>query len=134
MEFLFELLLTIAEIFFEAAIESAAAALADLVVRAFARVFPTSNPRPELAVVGYALLGALAGKVSVFLFPYAMVHPSRFRGVSVLISPVITGLVMAFAGILLRRRGKKITGIESFAYGFSFAFGMALVRCFSRRF
>jgi hypothetical protein len=51
----------------------------------------------------------------------------------VLISPVITGLVMAFAGILLRRRGKKITGIESFAYGFSFAFGMALVRYFSRR-
>jgi hypothetical protein len=134
MEFLFELLLAIAEIFFEAAIESASAALVDLAVRAFTRVFPTSHPRPEFAVVGYGLLGALAGQVSVFLFPHAMVHPSRFRGVSVLISPVITGLVMAFAGILLRRRGKKITGIESFAYGFSFAFGMALVRYFSRRF
>ena len=130
MEGLIELLLVIAEIFFEAFIESAAAALVDLALRAFTRIFPTSHPRPELAALGYALLGAVAGGLSVFIVPHPIVRPSKFHGISVVVSPVVTGLTMAFVGFLLRRRGKKITGIESFAYGFSFAFGMALVRYF----
>lgn len=33
-------------------------------------------------------------------------------------------------GAVLRRRDKRVTRIESFGYGFSFAFGMALVRFF----
>ena len=132
MEVLFELLLTIAEIFFESAIASAAAALVDIAGRAFTRVFPTSQPRPEFAMLVYAFLGAIVGVASVRAFPHAIVRPSRFHGVSVLVAPVITGLVMAGIGMVLRRKGKKTTGIESFAYGFAFAFGMAAARYFGR--
>jgi hypothetical protein len=130
MEGLIELLLVVAEIFFEAFIESAAAALVDLALRALTRIFPASHPRPEFAALGYAFLGAVAGGLSVFVVPHPLVRPSRFHGISVVVSPFVTGLTMASVGLLLRRQGKKITGIESFAYGFSFALGMALVRYF----
>jgi hypothetical protein len=130
MEPLFELLAIIAEIFFESAIESAAAALLDLALRAIDRIFPSSHPRPEFAFHVYAILGAVAGLLSVLAVPHPMVHRSRFRGISLLVSPLVTGLAMALVGFLLRRRGKKIAALESFAYGFAFAFGMALVRYF----
>jgi hypothetical protein len=35
---------------------------------------------------------------------------------------------MSLTGFLLRQRGKTVVQIESFSYGFAFAFGMALVR------
>jgi hypothetical protein len=127
-EFLFELALTIVEIFFEALVESAAAALVDLASRGLLKVFPKSNARPEFALVAYALLGAVAGGLSVLIVPQPVFRPSKLHGMSVLVSPLLTGMVMAFVGSMVRKRGKQITRIESFAYGFAFAFGMALIR------
>jgi hypothetical protein len=50
------------------------------------------------------------------------------RRSSLLISPVIAGLLMALVGSTLRKRGKKVVRLESFGYGFAFAFGMAFIR------
>jgi hypothetical protein len=47
-----------------------------------------------------------------------------------LVSPVIAGLVMSLIGSVLRKRDKNVVRIESFTYGFVFAFGMAAVRFF----
>jgi hypothetical protein len=35
---------------------------------------------------------------------------------------------MSLLGSILTRQGKKVVQIESFPYGFAFAFGMALIR------
>src|SRR5437016_5143010 len=83
-----------------------------------------------LASVGYTLLGALAGGLSLFIFPHPLVHPSRLHGINLLVSPVVTGLVMSLIGSILSRQGKKVVQIESFRYGFAFALGMALIRYF----
>ncbi len=37
---------------------------------------------------------------------------------------------MSLIGSTLRNRDKRVVQIESFGYGFAFAFGMALVRFF----
>ena len=37
---------------------------------------------------------------------------------------------MSWIGSILQGRGKKVVQIESFRYGFAFAFGMALIRFF----
>jgi len=66
--------------------------------------------------------------LSVLIFPHPLFHPSRIHGISLLISPVIAGLLMALLGSTLRKRGKKVVRLESFGYGFAFAFGMALIR------
>jgi len=83
-----------------------------------------------LATVGYTLLGASAGGLSLFIFPHPLVHPSRLHGINLLVSPIVTGLVMSLIGSILSRQGKKVVQIESFGYGFAFAFGMALIRYF----
>jgi hypothetical protein len=38
--------------------------------------------------------------------------------------------MMWATGAVLRRRGKRVTRMESFGYGFAFALGMALMRFF----
>jgi len=130
-EFLLELLLTFGELFLEVLFEFAGEALLDLALRAIAEVFETSRiTNPVLASIGYTLLGALAGGLSLFIFPHPLVHPSRLHGINLLVSPIVTGSVMSLIGSILSRQGKKVVQIESSGYGFAFAFGMALIRYF----
>ena len=119
------------EIFFEAAFEFAAESIGALIWRGLAAVFETSEfKNPLLAALGYVFLGGVAGGLSLLFFPHPLVHRSRVPGLSVFVSPFLAGLGMSLVGSALRQRNKKPMQIESFAYGFAFAFGMALVRFF----
>jgi hypothetical protein len=134
-ELLVGLLWSIVELVFEAVFEGALeylfAGLASLLLRAVGAVFEISAiQNPVLATCVYALFGVLLGGVSLLFFPHHLVHPSRIHGISLLVSPVITGLMMWATGAVLRRRGKRVTRMESFGYGFAFALGMALMRFF----
>ena len=51
-----------------------------------------------------------------------------FRGVSLLLSPLGTGLAMHILGEFWSNRGKERPALFSFRAGAAFAFGMALVR------
>jgi hypothetical protein len=68
------------------------------------------------------------GGVSLMLFPHPIMHPTKIHGISLVIGPMLAGLVMSAVGSMLRRRDKEVIQLESFRYGFTFAFGMALVR------
>jgi hypothetical protein len=83
---------------------------------------------PVFAIAGYLSLGVVFGFGSLMLFPHPLFHPTKFHGISLLISPLLTGLAMSQLGFLLRRKGKQPVRIESFAYGFAFALGMAVMR------
>jgi hypothetical protein len=83
---------------------------------------------PFATGIGVVLLGLTSGAISLHFFPHPLVHPARIHGISLIISPLIAGLVMALVGRLIRRRGKETVQIESFGYGFAFAFSMAAVR------
>lgn len=83
---------------------------------------------PVLAVPLYLSIGVVLGILSVVLLPYPLVHPSRFHGISILISPLATGLIMFGVGATVRRSGKEAIRMESLIYGFVFAFGVVLVR------
>jgi hypothetical protein len=78
--------------------------------------------------IGLVILGAGSGFLSVVAFPHPLVHPSRAPGLSVILSPLITGIVMSQAGRILRSKGRKTTRIESFSYGYVFALAMSIVR------
>jgi len=124
-----ELLAAIAEFLAEALFEFVVEAVVALVVRLFQEVIAKSYAiRPSLAIPGYFLFGAAFGFLSLLFFPHPLIHPSRIHGISLVISPVLTGLFMSLMGTELRRRGKQSVRIESFGYGFTFALGMALVR------
>ena len=128
-ELLLHLVLAIGELLVEVLIEFAGEVVLDLVTRALSAVLTTAlEMNPLLTALGYAVLGVLTGVGSLFLFPHPLVHPSRFHGISLLISPILTGLAMSMIGSFLESRGKRVAQIESFGYGFAFAFGMALIR------
>jgi len=132
------ILASIAEFLLEAFLELIATAVLDLASRAVAAAFANvaeviKDWSRALVAVGYALLGALAGVLSLLVHPHTLVrgeHSTGFHGISLLVSPLITGLVMSSVGAILRRPGKKVVPVESFGYGFAFALGMALIRFF----
>jgi hypothetical protein len=127
----------IAEFLLEAFLELIAAAVLDLSSRALLDLFTSLGEAIKdnraLTGVTYALLGMLAGALSLLVLPHPLIHrkpPIRFHGISLLISPLITGLVLSSVGAFVRRWGKKVTPVATFGYGFAFALGMALIRFF----
>lgn len=74
------------------------------------------------------LLGAAVGWISILIIPSPIFHPREFHGLSLILSPLLTGMVMAFFGSDLKRRKEVPAALESFSGAFAFAFGMALVR------
>lgn len=75
-------------------------------------------------------LGAVVGWISILTFPSPIFHPREFHGLSLILSPLMTGMVMALFGSDLKRRKEMPAALESFSGGFTFALGMALVRFF----
>lgn len=128
-DFFFELLAGLIQVLVEVFLEIAAEEILALLSRAVIAVFQDSElDNPVLATVGYLILGTATGGISLLFLPHPLVHPSRFHGISLLISPLITGSIMSLIGYTLRRHGKQAAQIESFGYGFAFALGMAVVR------
>jgi hypothetical protein len=128
-EILGAILLIVAELLFEFLFELLMEGIVDLTVRSFRGLFENREAiNPILAAALYFSLGVAVGGASLFLFPHPIFHPSRFHGISLLVSPVMTGMAMSLIGSILRRKGKEPVRIESFGYGFAFALGMAIIR------
>ncbi len=128
-DLLLSLLAMIAELFLNALLEISFGALVALISRAtrsLSAAFFGSNRL--FAPIGFVLLGVAAGFLSVLIFPHRLFHPSRFHGISLLTSPIVTGLVMSQVGGAVRKQGQEPVGIESFGYGFTFALALAIIR------
>ena len=130
MEELFGALLAgLAELLFEFLFEVFAAAITELILRGVCSLFKNIvTLSPILAAAFYFLLGCAFGTASLLLFPHPIFHPSKYHGISLLVSPLITGLVMSQVGVVIRRNGKQSVRIESFGFGFTFALGLAIIR------
>jgi hypothetical protein len=83
---------------------------------------------PLLAGFGHLLMGLLAGVISVLVFGIRLVPRPVVPGVSLVLSPIATGLAMHTIGEWWRERGRDRPALFSFWAGAIFAFGMALVR------
>ena len=126
MEIIAELILGF---IFEVLIGIGDAVLFDSLLHSLGAAFETRDRRnPVFAGIGYFLIGLLLGGLSVIIFPESFVRSERFHGINLIITPVLCGLVMAAIGRWLDRHGKTLLRLDSFVYGFVFAFGLALVR------
>ena len=126
---IFDLFLSLLEPLLEALFEYVVTGVADLLLRGLQAV--VAEPYiddPLLASVGYLFLGILFGAMSLALFPHRLVRPSALHGVSLLISPTISGTLMSLTGKAFGLSAGTATRLETFSYGFAFAFGVALVR------
>jgi sterol desaturase/sphingolipid hydroxylase (fatty acid hydroxylase superfamily) len=118
LQFLGELLL---QVVFEA--------IAELFGHAVKEPFRRPHPvRPWLAAIGYLFFGAAAGGLTIWLVPELFIKAQWLRIANVVLTPLAAGLVMEAIGSWREHRAKEVLRLESFAYGFCFAFGMAVVR------
>ncbi|WP_457418845.1 hypothetical protein [Roseateles sp. P5_E7] len=120
MEILFELL---AELLFQIVGE----VLVELGLHSLAEPF-RRKPNVWLAVLGYALLGALLGALSLWAFPNHLTRDGWPRLANLVVTPVIAGVAMALIGRWRARRGDTVLRIDRFAYGYLFALAVAIVR------
>jgi hypothetical protein len=136
-EFLAELLGVLLEFLLELIFEALASSGARAVRRGSKRLSseqfkPAEWNRPPLIAIS-TVLGAAAGIVSIVILPAPIFHSGKIHGLSLLLSPLLTGFVMAGVGALLRRRNRKTVPWESFWGGFAFALGMAAIRFVATR-
>lgn len=85
-------------------------------------------PNPWLAALGYAIFGALAGGLSLLVFPAHLTPAGLPRLANLLLTPLAVGLCMSAMGAWRSKRGDALLRIDTFSYGYLFALTMALVR------
>ncbi|NCT82734.1 MAG: hypothetical protein GXC94_06295 [Comamonadaceae bacterium] len=86
------------------------------------------KPKVWLAVLGYALLGALLGALSLWAFPSHLTREGWPRLANLVVTPLLAGLAMALLGRWRARRGEPVLRIDRFACGYLFALAVAVVR------
>ncbi|MCX5865616.1 MAG: hypothetical protein NTW42_11220 [Deltaproteobacteria bacterium] len=85
-------------------------------------------PNPWLAAMGYALFGASAGALSLWVFPMLFIVTRSAQIASLLLTPFAAGGAMAALGAWRRRREQITIRLDTFAYGYLFALAMTIVR------
>lgn len=127
MEIIGEILLAILQFIGELLLQLVFEFLAELGLHSLKAVFE-ERPHPALAAIGYILLGAGAGGLSLLIVPQLIIHDTRHRFANLLLTPLAAGAIMAGIGALRRRRDQEPVRIDRFGYGALFAFSMAAVR------
>lgn len=129
MELILEIILQIfgeilVQVFFEFLVELGLHSLADTV---------KAPKNPVLSTIGFIIWGAMAGVISLLIFPVSHIINPDFRKLNLVITPAIVGTLMMVVGKMRTRRGSILVRLDRFGYGFVFALAMALVRYFGAR-
>lgn len=132
MEILIEALLHIAlwivQILFEAIISILFEGTVNAALRQWDRLHRRNPLRPLFAFIGYTILGIGAGALSLLVFPHGFIEEEALRWVNLVLTPLLAGLLMGRLGGLRRKRNQDAIRLESFGYGFLFAFAMGVIR------
>ena len=123
MEIVFELLLnTLAEGLLQGLFE-----LGGRGIVAMFRKDDTPSSR-WLSIVGYLLMGAIAGGLSVWLIPMHLVNIPLLQLANLAVTPILLGFIFEAFGRWKTNHEKPRYSVDRFSYGFTFALTMGLVR------
>ena len=133
MEILVELLIQLLggalELAAQLLMQVVAEVFVEFVLRSIGEPFRRPEPiHPAFAAIGYALLGGIAGVVSLWLLPTLLITAKWLRVTNLFVTPFCAGMLMALLGWWRRRRNQEVIRLDTFSYGFCFALAMAIVR------
>lgn len=100
----------------------------ELGISAYRKAWQRNNRSPVAASLGYMVLGFVLGIVSVLLYPESVLPAAGFRGLSLVLAPVLAGGVMHLWGGYRQSEGHPATNLATFFGGAAFAFGLAVAR------
>jgi hypothetical protein len=83
---------------------------------------------PWLAAAAYLFVGAVIGGASLLIAPNLFVKSPPGRIANLILAPIFSGLCMWSIGAWRAKRGKDIYRVDTFWYGYLFAFGIGLSR------
>lgn len=81
-----------------------------------------------LSIVGYLLMGAIAGGISIWLMPMHLVKLPVLQLVNFAVTPILLGFVFEALGRWNVKNEKIRQPVDRFSYGFTFALAMGIVR------
>ncbi|KRA75787.1 hypothetical protein ASD78_07415 [Lysobacter sp. Root667] len=120
LEFLFELIV-------ELILQIVGEVLIEIGLHSMAKPL-RKRPDPWLAALGYALLGAFVGWLSLLVFPDHLMREEHWRIANLILTPLLAGAALAWLGAWRAKRGQMQLRIDRFSYAYLFALCMALVR------
>ena len=112
----------------ELAAEAAGEGLMYLLWHLVRAPFRPAPLHPVLGTIGLAAVGAGVGALSYLLHSERVFIDPGPRGVSLLVAPVLSGVLMEYVGRWQKRRGRPTPLLASFAGGAFCAFAMAATR------
>ncbi len=126
-----ELLVLLLKFLIEFALEFVAEALTDGISRFFKR---KGEPFDSFfSLLYYAFIGSAFGLISLAFFPIHFISDPELRIWNLLLSPILLGVAMGAWGKYLLRKGKRVTGVDSYVMGFVLALCFAMVRHFGAK-
>lgn len=129
MEIVLELIFVVLQFIGEVLIQVILEAIVEFGLHSVRKPFRRPQPsHPAPAAIGYAILGAIAGAISLWIFPALLIDDSWLRVANLVITPIAAGGAMAAIGAWRRTRENELIRLDRFAYGFLFALAMAGVR------
>lgn len=103
--------------------------LAELALHELGRIpWMRKTGRVVLTAIMYFGVGVVAGFISLLIFPKAFARSSALPGISLVVTPVLGGFLMSYIAWFRVRTWDWTIRLETFAYGFLFAFAMTLLR------
>jgi hypothetical protein len=88
----------------------------------------TGRRSPILSLIGFTILGAMAGGLSLWLSPASLISNPAWRTLNLFVTPVAVGGLMMVIGRIRDRKGQYLANLNRFGYAFTFAFAMGLIR------
>ena len=101
--------------------------LAELGFRSLADIFKKPK-NGALSTIGFVLWGAIAGAISLWIFPRSPISDIDLRKLNIVVTPLLVGGIMMLIGRERSKRGQMVMRLDRFGYAFVFALSMAVIR------
>lgn len=130
-----ELLFVLLEIFGELLLEAAGEAIIAFGFEAVSAPFKKAQGASRaMSLTGIIVLASLSAGLFHFFLPFPLTKPSRFPGISLILSPALCGASLYLVGKWRALNDRPTTRMATFWGGALFAFVFSLVRFLALRY
>ena len=133
IEFCFEILVHLATLAIQFLLEMLVEGAFELVItfgwESLGHAIGRRQPaHPVLGCAGWVMIGVASGGVSAYVMPDPLIPTGRFRGISLILAPLVTGTIMKIIGERRREQLKPVRVLATFWGGSAFALAFSLTR------